>query len=83
MSSFTQSQSNAIQAIQTICSFVSFVSCLVMGFKIWSNKTKTMIDSLLAVLLFIDLVLAINFAVGIAGTTNRSYCQFQVLFKFI
>ncbi len=82
--SFSLSQIQSLQAVETICSLLSVVGCLTMGYKIWMDrKSKSFIDYLLAALLFIDLILSLNYGVGIAGTLNPSYCQFQVTMNMI
>jgi hypothetical protein len=72
------SEENAIQALSTLAALLSVIgSCLSLSTLV-GKSALNLKSKQLRVLSIIDLLMAIFFAIGYAGTENYGFCQFQV-----
>ena len=71
-------EENTIQAVATISAMLSVAgSCLSLSTLIGKGSLNLK-SKQLRVLSILDLLMAIFFAIGYAGTENNGFCQFQV-----
>jgi len=76
--------SGLIQFVETFASFISLCSSLYCGSQLQKEKNGqySLTDSMLIVLLIVDVVLSIFFGIGVAGSLNKNFCKFQVNIYF-
>ena len=74
-----------IQFVETLSGSISLVASIYCATRLKKEKNGryTLTDSMLIVLLIVDIVLSFLFAIGRAGGTNYGFCQFQVRIIFI
>jgi hypothetical protein len=69
-----------VQALETISGTISLVASLYCFYNLKKEKNGrySLTDSMLYVLLIVDIVTSFLFAIGSAGASNFGFCQFQV-----
>jgi hypothetical protein len=78
--SISESEGAILQAVETIASTLSLISCSIVLYKLYSSDVIWNItNKQLLVLSVIDFILAVFWGIGRAGRYNDGFCVFQVL----
>lgn len=68
----------AFQIVQTLSASISLTACYFVLAPLQNKPKLNLTDTLLAILICMDSGLSVLYGIGVAGTLNSGFCQFQV-----